>query len=119
MIANIFLHYGFDTWMAREYPGVGFERAGRHDEFYRSWWRCSRASPSGLWPSERWDHTIDTARSVLRRYEELAAADRTRFARMVAEVSCPDHGTIPTSSDRFHTIEAACLQTFGIVTVSA
>jgi group II intron reverse transcriptase/maturase len=26
LIANIFLHYGFDTWMAREFPGVGFER---------------------------------------------------------------------------------------------
>src|SRR5262249_43396236 len=23
---NIFLHYGFDAWMAREYPGVVFER---------------------------------------------------------------------------------------------
>jgi RNA-directed DNA polymerase len=26
LIANLFLHYGFDTWMAREFPGVGFER---------------------------------------------------------------------------------------------
>lgn len=26
LIANIFLHYGFDTWMSREFPGVGFER---------------------------------------------------------------------------------------------
>ena len=26
MITNIFLHYGFDTWMSREYPGVQFER---------------------------------------------------------------------------------------------
>ncbi|WP_223884379.1 reverse transcriptase domain-containing protein [Micromonospora craniellae] len=26
LIANIFLHYGFDTWMGREFPGVGFER---------------------------------------------------------------------------------------------
>lgn len=26
MIANIFLHYGFDMWMVREYPGVWFER---------------------------------------------------------------------------------------------
>ena len=26
MIANIFLHYGFDSWMVREYPGVQFER---------------------------------------------------------------------------------------------
>lgn len=26
LIANIFLHYGFDTWMNREFPGVGFER---------------------------------------------------------------------------------------------
>ena len=26
LIANIFLHYGFDTWMTREFPGVGFER---------------------------------------------------------------------------------------------
>ncbi len=26
LIANIFLHYGFDTWMDREFPGVVFER---------------------------------------------------------------------------------------------
>ena len=26
LIANLFLHYGFDTWIAREFPGVGFER---------------------------------------------------------------------------------------------
>ena len=26
LIANIFLHYGFDSWMFREYPGVQFER---------------------------------------------------------------------------------------------
>jgi hypothetical protein len=26
LIANIYLHYGFDTWMVREFPGVVFER---------------------------------------------------------------------------------------------
>ncbi len=26
LLANIFLHHGFDTWMAREYPGCPFER---------------------------------------------------------------------------------------------
>ena len=26
LLANIFLHYGFDIWMAREHPGVRFER---------------------------------------------------------------------------------------------
>jgi group II intron reverse transcriptase/maturase len=26
LLANLFLHYGFDVWMAREYPGVRFER---------------------------------------------------------------------------------------------
>jgi RNA-directed DNA polymerase len=26
LIANIFLHYGFDTWMTRQFPGVRFER---------------------------------------------------------------------------------------------
>ena len=26
LIANIFLHYGFDLWMTREFPGVWFER---------------------------------------------------------------------------------------------
>jgi group II intron reverse transcriptase/maturase len=26
VLANLFLHYGFDTWMAREYPNVPFER---------------------------------------------------------------------------------------------
>lgn len=26
LLANLFLHYGFDVWMVREYPGVQFER---------------------------------------------------------------------------------------------
>jgi group II intron reverse transcriptase/maturase len=26
LLANLFLHYGLDAWMAREYPGVRFER---------------------------------------------------------------------------------------------
>jgi group II intron reverse transcriptase/maturase len=26
VLANLFLHYAFDTWMAREHPGVAFER---------------------------------------------------------------------------------------------
>lgn len=26
LIANLFLHYGFDMWMTREFPGVRFER---------------------------------------------------------------------------------------------
>jgi RNA-directed DNA polymerase len=26
VLANLFLHYAFDTWMAREFPGVRFER---------------------------------------------------------------------------------------------
>lgn len=26
LIANVFLHYGFDLWMTREFPGVWFER---------------------------------------------------------------------------------------------
>ena len=26
MIANLFLHYAFDAWLAREFPAVRFER---------------------------------------------------------------------------------------------
>ncbi len=26
ILANLFMHYAFDAWMAREYPAVGFER---------------------------------------------------------------------------------------------
>ncbi|MCX4398607.1 reverse transcriptase domain-containing protein [Streptomyces sp. NBC_00257] len=26
MLANLFMHYAFDIWLAREYPGVWFER---------------------------------------------------------------------------------------------
>ena len=26
MLANLFMHYAFDTWLARNYPGVQFER---------------------------------------------------------------------------------------------
>ena len=26
LLANLYLHYAFDVWMAREYPAIGFER---------------------------------------------------------------------------------------------
>jgi retron-type reverse transcriptase len=26
LLANLFLHYGFDVWMARKYPSIPFER---------------------------------------------------------------------------------------------
>ena len=26
VLANLFMHYAFDAWLAREYPGVWFER---------------------------------------------------------------------------------------------
>jgi len=26
VLANLFLHYAFDVWMTREFPGVRFER---------------------------------------------------------------------------------------------
>src|ERR1041384_4479105 len=26
VLANLFMHYAFDTWLAREFPAVGFER---------------------------------------------------------------------------------------------
>lgn len=26
LLANLFLHYGFDLWISREFPGVQFER---------------------------------------------------------------------------------------------
>ena len=26
MLANLFMHYAFDTWMARQFPSVPFER---------------------------------------------------------------------------------------------
>ena len=26
LLANLFMHYAFDTWMTRQFPGVGFER---------------------------------------------------------------------------------------------
>jgi RNA-directed DNA polymerase len=26
LLANLFMHYAFDTWMARQFPGIGFER---------------------------------------------------------------------------------------------
>ena len=26
LLANIFLHYAFDCWMAKQFPAVGFER---------------------------------------------------------------------------------------------
>jgi len=26
VLANLFLHYAFDAWMARQFPGIAFER---------------------------------------------------------------------------------------------
>lgn len=26
LLANLFMHYAFDSWMRREFPGIGFER---------------------------------------------------------------------------------------------
>ena len=26
LLANLFLHYAFDAWMAREFPAISFER---------------------------------------------------------------------------------------------
>ena len=45
MLANLFLHYAFDTWMAREFPAVAFERYVddavvhcRSEAQARTWW---------------------------------------------------------------------------------
>ena len=64
VLANLFLHYAFDAWMAREFPGVAFERyvddavvhcvserqARRcwprcEERMARSGWRCTRTRP--------------------------------------------------------------------------
>jgi retron-type reverse transcriptase len=36
VLANLFLHYAFDRWMAREYPGCPFERFA-DDSVPRTW----------------------------------------------------------------------------------
>jgi hypothetical protein len=42
VLANLFMHYAFDMWMAREYPGATFERYAdlcglRHKSAYADW----------------------------------------------------------------------------------
>ena len=48
MLANLFLHYAFDMWLAREFPTVEFERyadlcRARHKSAYAE----HRIMPSG------------------------------------------------------------------------
>ncbi|MGW1680286.1 reverse transcriptase domain-containing protein [Saccharopolyspora sp. NPDC002376] len=51
LIANVFLHYGFDTWMAREFPTLRFERFADdvvvHCVTERQAHQCARRSVAG------------------------------------------------------------------------
>ena len=38
-MANLFLHYAFDRWMAREFPAVRFER------YAMTWWFTAQRGP--------------------------------------------------------------------------
>jgi group II intron reverse transcriptase/maturase len=50
VLANLFMHYAFDSWMARNFPGCPFERyadlCGHRD---KSAYAESRVMPSGRW----------------------------------------------------------------------
>jgi hypothetical protein len=39
LLANLFLHYGFDMWMRRNHPGIPFERYAE-----QGWTERSRAA---------------------------------------------------------------------------
>ena len=51
MLANLFMHYAFDMWLDREYPGCAFERyaddAVIHCATERQARSCLADSPSG------------------------------------------------------------------------
>ncbi len=59
VLANIFLHYAFDAWMAREFPGVPFERYAddgvprtlKEDRCRRRYRRKRCCTRDGAWPS--------------------------------------------------------------------
>src|SRR6266511_1315842 len=45
LLANVFLHYAFDAWMARAFPGVRFERyCDDGVTRMRGRWRCRRSN---------------------------------------------------------------------------
>jgi retron-type reverse transcriptase len=46
VLANLFMHYAFDAWLAREFPTVQFERSPTT----RSCTASARVRPSGCWP---------------------------------------------------------------------
>ena len=51
ILANLFMHYAFDTWMARNFPGCPFERYADdgvvHCTSRRQAELCSAGSPRG------------------------------------------------------------------------
>ena len=56
LLANLFMHYAFDTWMVREYPGCPFERyaddvVAHCDNRGPGPSTCGPRSPSGCGPS--------------------------------------------------------------------
>ena len=81
LLANMFLHYAFDAWMAREYPAVQFERYcddmivhARSERQARS---CGRRSPSG-WRSAGLSSTSARPASCTARTTTGAAHTSTR-----------------------------------------
>jgi len=93
VLANLFLHYAFDTWMAREFPGCPFERfaddivvhckSGRQAEYVLA----AIAARMGRWAcgSTPTRHGLSTARTA-------GAGATTSTPRLPSSGSPSEHG---------------------------
>ena len=81
VLANLFMHYAFDAWMAREFPTVPFERyaddAVVHCKSERQARTCGRRSLTG-WPRSGCDCTRTRRRSCTARTATAQARMSTR-----------------------------------------
>lgn len=101
VLANLFLHYAFDTWMAREFPNIWFERyaddAVLHCVTERRpdrYWPHSRTG----WPRSDCDCTRPRPGSCTAKTANGAAPSSTRRSPSSATRSAPGRTRIDTAS---------------------
>jgi len=92
VLANLFLHYAFDTWMVREFPTVRFERyvddavctASASAKPARCWPRCRTGwsrSGCGCIPTRRGSCTARTGGGMVPSSTRRSPSSATRFGR--------------------------------------
>ena len=102
VLANLFLHYAFDAWMAREFPGVRFERyvddavvhcvseaqartvlAALQERMAQVGSRCTRIRPGSCTARTAGGGLVSTRRSRSLGYTFRARGVRTKTGRMM------------------------------------